>query len=150
MRRSLAPFAVLLLVLAMPLGGARVVAEGRSPWEAGQPLNPQMYCVVVFDDWGTQDCRLRGEVREVEVVRVRIVGAARVVVSVVDEEGDNPERLPEQRAYVDCAASCLHVIHGGPFTDDPWKMVVRATSPGGAFVSVTLESATRVRDLGPY
>lgn len=151
MRRALAAFALVVLVLAMPLAGGRVVAEGRSPWQAGQPGNPQMYCAVVFDDWGTQECRIMGSVRDVEVVRVRILGAAKVSVLVVDEVGDNPERLPEQRAFVECVSSCNHWIAGAPYTDDPWRIVVRATSPGGAFVSVSLETLLRVDErLGPF
>lgn len=138
--------AVLLLtaLLAFPAAGATLVLRGNSPWDAGYPTNPQQYCILVFDEPDQNVCEVRGNVQAVYMVRVRIVGEANVHVSVVDNWG--ALGLPEQRAVVDCARSCISPIFAGPFTDDDWTMVAYTSAGEATTVQVSLESRSHFVD----
>lgn len=138
----------LVALLAAPLGAGRYVVEGRSPWEAGYSFNPQFYCVVVYDEPGSQACSVRGKVTGVDIVRVRMAGPGTVHVSVVDMSG--PLGLPEQRAIVDCTSSCVVPIPYGPHSDTDWLMRVDTATTGRGAIQVSLEtraSLTPDRDL---
>jgi hypothetical protein len=142
---------VLLLLLALvaasalPPAGGRYVTQGRSPWEGGYSLNPQMYCAVVYDTAGEEDCSVSGQVRSVDIVRVRIVGAGSAHVAIVDMTG-NALGLPEQRAVVDCDATCIVDIPGPAWTDPDWVMWVDTASPGNSVVQVSVETRTQIVD----
>ena len=146
MRRLLLALALAAL-LAFPLAGGRYVVQGTSPWQAGYSLNPQMYCAVVYDEPGEQDCMVQGEVRNAEIVRVRMVGPGSVHVSIVDMRG--AIGLPEQRAVIDCDASCVVPIPhpvGAGWSDKDWTMWVETSTPGRGAVEVSVETATRLDD----
>lgn len=146
MRALVLPVAVLLLALAVgPLAEARYVASGQSPWRAGHPLNPQLYCAVLFDEPGDEFCKVQGSVIGAEIVRVRIAGTGSVHVSVKDDRG--PLGEPEQRAVVDCNKTCLAHIPYAPFDDDAWTMYVWMDAPGpAAFIEVSIEGRARVTE----
>ena len=136
---------VLAALLASPLAHGRYVFQGKSPWDSGYPLNPQMYCAVLYDEAGQQDCTVTGNVRGAEVVRIRIVGTARVEVTIVDMKGPVHE-LPEQRAIVECTQTCLVPIPGSPFTDPDWVMRTYTSSPGVSFVEASVESGAQLTE----
>ena len=139
MSRPLALAAALVALAAVaPAVGAEYVASGRSPWDSGYPLNPQMYCAVVFDEGGEHFCKVQGPVRNVEIVRVRIAGKGHVHVSLVDDVG--PLGLPEQRASVDCDRSCVVPIPGGQHHDTAWTMYVWLDAPGPAALQASVEA----------
>lgn len=143
------PVFLLLLALvaasALPPAGGRYVLQGRSPWEAGYSLNPQFYCAVVYDAAGDEDCSVSGQVRSVEIVRVRMVGEGSVHVAIVDMKG-SALGLPEQRAVVDCDASCIVKIPGPAWTDPDWVMWVDASGSAGSAIQVSVETRTQVAD----
>ena len=144
-RPALVATVLLAALLATPLAGGRYVFYGHSPWDSGYPLNPQLYCAVVYDEAGEQDCYVRGNVRGAEIVRVRIVGTASAHVSVVDMQGPI-NGYPEQRAIVDCSQTCVVEIPGGSWDDPDWAMYVFTTGGANSVVQVSVESGARTVD----
>jgi hypothetical protein len=107
-------------------------------------MNPQMYCDVVYDTGGEEDCTVSGQVRSAEMVRIRIVGQGSVHVAIVDMRG--AIGLPEQRAVIDCSASCIVSIPYGPHSDPDWVMWVDTASPGNSVIAVSVETRTQIED----
>lgn len=144
MRVSRAALLLLTALLAFPAAGAVFSYEGRSPWDAGYPQNPQMLCAWAYEEPGQDACTVTTNVRVAEIVRVRIAGSAKVHVNLFDNEG--PLGLPEQRAVVDCARTCIHYLWGGAHTDPRWTMIVDSEAGGPAVIQVSVESETRLAD----